>query len=156
MRYARWAALSLSLAACARARPTELQTAPPTLDVIATTRILSTGGNANLEVSASVQNNTSSHFRLEVGSRCPLYVRLFPDPTGQYADSLAPSMGCISSDSIVDLAPGDTSSVLRVLPADSLANYAPGTYGVNVVVTTTAGVIGAWAGAIQLPLAVLP
>ena len=57
---------------------------------------------------------------------------------------------------MLELAPGDTAVLTRVLSADTLGSFAPGTYGVNVAVTTSTGLIGVWAGAVQLPLASAP
>jgi len=62
-------------------------------------------------------------------------------------------MACPPDASMLELAPGDTTMLTRVLRADTLASFAPGTYGVNVAVTTSTGLIGLWAGAVQLPLA---
>ena len=61
-------------------------------------------------------------------------------------------MACAPGGPTIALAPGDTAVLTRVLGADTLATFAPGTYGVNVAVTTTAAVIGVWGGAVQLPL----
>jgi hypothetical protein len=88
-----------------------------------------------------------------VGVGCPLFVKLFPDPTGEYEGSTDSSMGCLSGGPALDLAPGDTAVLTRVIGADTLASFAPGTYGINVVVTTNPFLIGVWAGAVQLPLA---
>jgi len=65
-------------------------------------------------------------------------------------------MACPPDASMLELAPGDTAVLTRVLGADTLASFAPGTYGVNVAVTTSTGLIGVWAGAVQLPLASPP
>jgi len=113
-------------------------------------------GAPNLEVSASLRNATKLRIGVAVGAQCPLFVRVFPDPTGEYADSLAASMACPPGASTLELAPGDTAVLTRVLSADTLASFAPGTYGVNVAVTTSTGLIGVWAGAVQLPLASAP
>lgn len=109
-----------------------------------------------LEVSASLRNATKVRIQVAVGAQCPLFVRLFPDPTGEPAGSLDASMACAPGGSILDLAPGDTTVVSRVLQQDTLSAFAPGTYGVNVAVTTTTGLLGAWAGAVQLPLVAAP
>jgi hypothetical protein len=61
-------------------------------------------------------------------------------------------MACSTSGPAIDLAPGDTTRLTRVLRADELASYAPGLYGINAAVTTNTAVIGVWAGAVQLPL----
>ena len=65
-------------------------------------------------------------------------------------------MACAPGGSTLDLAPGDSTVVSRVLQADTLAAFAPGTYGVNVAVTTSTGLLGAWAGAVPLPLVAPP
>ncbi|HVS61420.1 MAG TPA: hypothetical protein VHE82_12070 [Gemmatimonadaceae bacterium] len=149
--------VALGLLACTDRAPTEnnyemRRTAPPTLSVSATTRVLPVAGGApDLEISASLRNSTVSHIQVAVGAQCPLFVRIFPDPTGEYSGSLDPSMACAQGGPILDLAPGDTAVLTRVLRADTLASFAPGTYGINVAVTTTTDLIGVWAGAVQLP-----
>jgi len=60
---------------------------------------------------------------------------------------------CAPGGPTLELAPGDTTVLTRVLGADTLASFAPGMYGVNVAVTTSTALIGVWAGAVQLPLA---
>jgi hypothetical protein len=67
-------------------------------------------------------------------------------------DSLGESDACPLSGPTLNLAPGDTTVLTRVFSADTLALFAAGTYGINVSVTTKAGLIGVWAGAVQLPL----
>jgi len=150
--------VALGLLACTDRAPTEnnyemRRTAPPTLSVSATTRVLPVAGGApDLEISASLRNSTVSHIQVAVGAQCPLFVRIFPDPTGEYSGSLDLSMACAQGGPILDLAPGDTAVLTRVLRADTLASFAPGTYGINVAVTTITDLIGVWAGAVQLPL----
>jgi len=61
-------------------------------------------------------------------------------------------MGCKSGSPTLDLAPGDTATLTRVLPADMLASFAAGKYGITVVVTTVTAVSGSWGGAVLLPL----
>jgi hypothetical protein len=85
--------------------------------------------------------------------QCPLFVRLFSDPTGEYFVSLDASIACAQNGTTLDLAPGDTAVLTRVIRADSLASFAQGVYGINVAVTTNTTLIGAWAGAVRLPLA---
>ena len=41
-------------------------------------------------------------------------------------------MACVPIDSVIDLAPRDTASLLRVLHADELAAFPPGKYGINI------------------------
>jgi len=146
------------LCACTDPAPTEMnRLAPPTLSVSAATRAVSVpNGSPNLEVSASLRNATRLRIRVAVGTQCPLFVRIFPDPTGEYAGSVDGSMACPPGASTLELAPGDTAVVTRVLGADTLASFAPGTYGVNVAVTTSTGLLGVWAGAVQLPLLSAP
>jgi len=72
------------------------------------------------------------------------------------APELDASMACPPGASTLELAPGETTVLTRVLDADTLASFAPGTYGVNVAVTTSPGLIGVWAGRVQLPLASSP
>ena len=148
---------ALGSLACSSEMPTQndshLRTAPPTLSISATSReVLNANGSLDLEVSALLRNSTKSHIALVNGAQCPLFVRIFLDPTGEFSNSLDPSMGCPIGGPTVDLSPSDTALLTRVVPANTLASFAPGTYGINVVVTTTTVVSGVWAGAIVLPL----
>lgn len=149
--------VALFLFGCSSKSPTEndgrLRLAPPTLSVTATSRLVSNmGGGQDLEVSALLRNSTKSHILLANGAQCPLFVRLFPDPTGEASGSLDPSMGCPSGGPTIDLAPGDTTVLTRTLPAATLASFAQGKYGINVAVTTTTDLIGTWGGTVLLPL----
>jgi len=147
---------ALSFVACS-SEPTGngagLRLPPPTLSVAASSRpIPNMRGGQDLEVSALLRNSTQSHILLVNGAQCPLFVRLFADPTGEPSGSLDGSMACASRGPTLDLAPGDTVALTRTLPADILASFAPGKYGINVVVTTTTVVTGAWGGTVLLPL----
>lgn len=150
--------VALGLLACKGQTPTGeddsgLRLPPPTLFVSATTRVLPVvGGAADLQVAAVLRNATMSHIQVAVGPQCPLFVRLFPDSTGEYSGSLDQSMACLPGGPTLDLAPGDTTVLTRVLRAGTLASFAQGKYGVNVAVTSSTALIGVWAGAIQLPL----
>lgn len=142
---------------CSSKTPTEndsrLRLAPPTLSVTATSRPVSNAtGGQDLEVSALLQNSTTTHILLVNSAQCPLFVRLFPDPTGEFSGSLDPSMGCPSGGPTIDLAPGVTTVLTRTLAAATLASFTPGKYGINVAVTTTTGLTGAWGGTVLLPL----
>ena len=133
---------------------TDLRVAPPTLSVSATSRALAVAGSASeLEVSALLRNETTAPIRVMVGAACPLFVRIFSDQTRESQGSLDSSMGCALSGPSLDLAPGDTTVLTRVIGGAELSSYLAGTYGINVVVTTNPGLIGVWAGAITLPLA---
>jgi hypothetical protein len=130
-----------------------LRLPPPSLSVTATSRpVTNARGGQDLEVIAALRNPTAAHILLVNGAQCPLFVRLFPDPTGEPSGSLDLSMACPSGAPTVDLAPGDTAVLTRSLSEDTLASFAPGKYGINVVVTTTTGVQGVWGGAVVLPL----
>lgn len=151
--------VALGLLACTDRAPTqniyERRLAPPMLSVSATTRVLPVAGAApDLEISALLWNSTAVHFKVAVGAQCPLFVRIFPDPTGEPSGSLNASMACAQGGPTLDLAPGATAVLTRVVRADTLATFAPGTYGVNVAVTTTTDLIGVWAGSVQLPLGI--
>ena len=150
--------VAIELLACTGQAPTQMnRLSPPTLSISATTQVLSVAGGApDLEVSASLRNAAQSRIRVAVGAQCPLFVRVFPDPRGEYAGSLDASTACPPGASTLELAPGETTVLTRVLDADTLASFAPGTYGVNVAVTTSPGLIGVWAGPVQLPLASSP
>lgn len=126
---------------------------PPTPSVSASTLVLRPAGRTPaLQVSARVWNETSEAMRVAVGPECPLFVRVFPDTTEEYQGSVDGSMACAPGTLTLLLAPGDTTVLTRVLTAAELAPHPPGTYGINVVVTTTAAIIGMWGGTIDLPL----
>ncbi len=150
---------ALTIGACTGHAPTDisrLSLAPPTLSLSGMTRVTSASGVRALEIAASLRNSTRVRIQVAVGAQCPLFVKLFPDATGAPVGSLGPSMGCAPGGPTIDLAPGDTALLTRVLPGDSLASFVPGTYGVNVAVTTSTGLLGAWAGAVHLPLGTAP
>jgi hypothetical protein len=149
--------VALASLACNAEAPTqngmENRLAPPTLSLTAISRPISNAsGGQDLEVSALLRNSTKTHIVVATGAVCPLFVRIFPDPTGEPSGSLDLSMACPSGSATVDLAPTDTLVLTRVVSADSLASFAPGNYGVNVAITTSTAVMGGWAGAILLPL----
>ena len=150
--------LALGLAACAGEAPTEMNRfPPPTLSVSATTHVLSVADAApELEIIASLRNATMSPIHVAAGTQCPLFVQLFSSPTGECVGSVNSSMACPLGASAIELAPGDTTRLSRVLGADTLASFAPGTYAVRVTVTTNTAFIGVCAGTIQLPLAPSP
>jgi hypothetical protein len=149
--------LALVLMACTDQAPTETahhKRDSQTISVSAVTRVMvSAIAPPELEVSASLLNGMPSLVRVAVGEQCPLFVRIFPDPTGEYMGALNASMACAPGGPALDLAPGDSAVLTRVLGADTLASFAPGRYGVNVAVTTDTYLIGVWAGTVQLPLA---
>jgi hypothetical protein len=131
-----------------------LRLPPPTPTFSATTRVLPVAGNAPaLEVSASLQNATTTHF---IVAQCPLVIGVSPYPPGSYGGA---SDECPPGSPTRELAPGDTATMTRVLGADTLASFAPGQYRVSVNVTfheitqTTGNTImGGSAGIVQLPL----
>jgi hypothetical protein len=131
--------------------------APPSLSITATAQVISNGSGAlDLEVRASLQNATTVHFQVADPGRCPLFVQLFSNPTGEAAGSLDASMACPSGTPTFDLAPGDSAVLTRVLRAADLAAFSPGKYGINVVVTTSTVASGVWAGNVDLPLVPRP
>lgn len=136
---------------------TEDHLGPPLPQVTATTRILG-GSDPAVEVEAIVRNPTGKHILMPTSAVCPLYVRIFPDSSGQEQGAVGPSMECSiqRTTPLLDLAPGDSTRLSRTIPSDSLASYPRGTYGVNVAITIVSGVIGVWAGAIRLPLTSVP
>ena len=150
--------LLIGAVACAERSPTDgsnfQKNPPPTRIVVsAATRVMNFPGRPpQLEVSAVLRNNTTASFEIIVGGACPLFVRIFPDPTGEPVTSVDNSMACPPTGPSFTLAPGDTSVVTRMISPDTLATFSPGMYGINVAVTTNASVIGGWAGAVRLPL----
>ena len=160
MRFLRFVSPTAALLACSSPAPTDsrvqLTTAPPTLSVAASTRVVRPDGRAALEVSATLRNATAAHIRVAVGAACPLGGRLFADPTGEVAGVADASMACPAAAPSQDLAPGDSTTLAHVVPADSVAALGPGVYGVNAVVTTSTAVTGVWAGAVTLPLPSAP
>ena len=156
----RWL-VAVGLSACAdqgpRLEDSRLRLAPASLWITAKSRVLASGAEEpELEVSASLQNFTDTHIRVAVGPQCPMFVRVFPNPTGERIVSTSASMACPAGGPTVDVAPGTTIVLTRTLSADTLASFAPGTYGVNVAVTTSTSLIGTWAGTVELPLSGAP
>ena len=129
---------------------------PPTLQVTGTSTVVSGASGPDLQVSAALRNATKVRIQVAVGAQCPLFVQLFSDPSGQPIGSLDASTGCAPGGSTLDLAPGDTATLTRLIHGDSLTAFSPGTYGVNIAVTTSTGLLGAWGGSVQLPLVVAP
>jgi hypothetical protein len=149
------------LSACAdqgpRLEDSRLRLAPPSLSITATSRVvMSAAGESELEVSASLQNFTKTHISVAVGPQCPLFVKIFANPSGERMVTTNSSMACPAGGPMVDVAPGTTTVLTRVVPASTLSSFAPGTYGVNVAVTTSTSLVGTWAGAIELPLSSAP
>ena len=150
----------VAFSACAEA-PSGIDTtnrlAPPIPRVEASSRVIAgEGGVPVLEVSAVLRNSTPVHFKVATGAGCPLFVRLYSAPTGEYSGSVDGSMACPTSSLILDLGPGDSAVLTRTIRGDSLAMYAPGNYGINIAVTTNAFLIGTGAGAVRLPLSNVP
>jgi len=151
----------IGLVACTDEGPTlsdsRLRVAPPTLSVSATSRVsVNAGSGPELEVSASLQNKTKSHIQVAVGAQCPLFVQIFPNPTGEQRVTTSSTMACPSGGPTLDIAPGGSAVLTRVFSAETLASYAEGRYGINVAVTSSTGVLGVWAGAVELPLGSSP
>jgi hypothetical protein len=117
--------------------------------VSASTQVVSTASGPSLEIAALITNPTAVVFKLNTGAQCPA-IQIFPDPSGEIQSNACPPAAT------VDLAPGDTVVLKRVLPSDSLSSYAPGLYGVNIELATDRWAIGAWAGTVSLPLASTP
>lgn len=99
-------------------------------------------GALALEVSAFLRNVVKVPVQV---ARCPLPVEIVPQGGGFGG---GPEEGCPTQ----DLAPGDTTTLTRVFGADTLASFAPGTYAVEVDVTTSLAWHGDPVGTIQLPL----
>ena len=144
----------LSLLACKGESPTQtytgLTTAPPTLYPTATLAVLVTGGFPVLEVTVTLHNYTPVHLQAVVSTTCPFAEHIFPDSSGAYA--YIGVVGCPAGGVNVDVAPGDSTILRKMIGADTLGTFAPGMYGVDILVGTVSGSIGAWAGAVRLPL----
>jgi hypothetical protein len=140
--------VTLSLLACKAEAPTQPSVnidLPRTLDVSVSPSlrvVWDADGGLALEVSTHLRNVVKVPVYV---ARCPLPVQIVPQGGG-YGDS--PEIGCPTQ----YLAPGDTTTLTRVFGADTLASFAPGTYGVEVSVTTNLAWQGLPAGTIQLPL----
>lgn len=143
---------ALGAMACSSQAPTfNDRMAPPSLSVNASSNAVTDAGGASaLQITVSVRNQTTSHLGAVISSSCPFAVKFFPDSTGAYAYNGV--VACPAGGSTLDLAPGDSVVLTRVFSADSLASFASGTYGINVLVSTNGGFIGVWGGVIQLPL----
>ena len=134
-----------------------LRPAPPSLAVSGTTRVVvDGGGHPQLEVAAQLRNPNNVHIVVGIGSACPLYVRLFPDPSGVVEVSSGGPVGCPASAFTLDLAPGDSAVLTKDIPSDSLAGLVPGLYGVNVGIAAGTATMGGWAGTVNIPLSAGP
>jgi hypothetical protein len=146
--------LSMAANACSR-DTTEIQDRlpPPTLVLTGSSRVVIVGASdTSLEVSAHLYNPTSVPLRVDTGPDCPLAVSLVSDSTAQNIVNID-VQECPSTASTVDVAPGDSTTLVRVLPPSALSSYASGVYDVNVGVASSAALMGAWAGTVRLPLA---
>jgi hypothetical protein len=63
---------------------------------------------------------------------------------------------CPPNDAGIDLGPGDSVALRRLVMPEILASFPAGVYGVNVQVTTDRLVIGLWVGSVRLSLAQTP
>ena len=158
---ARFAVLLLFVAtganACSR-EPTQAEDRlpPPSLYLTGTNRVVIAGdADTSLEVAAHVYNPTSVHLGVHTGADCPLAVSLIPDSTAEYMVNIGVE-DCPSTAQTIDVAPGDSITLVRVLHASALSSYAQGVYGINVGIASSNALIGAWAGAVRLPLAPTP
>ncbi len=148
----------VTFAACTR-EPTEFRKSlpPPTLAATGITRVrISANGKPELEVSAVLRNPTSVHIQVGTGATCPLYERVFADPSGEFMVGPGAPGPCPASAFTLDLAPGDSAVLSDVIGADAIAAFQPGTYGINLGVVTSTGIIVFWAGAVRIPLTSAP
>lgn len=100
----------------------------------------------------TIANGTSQPSQVRTGPYCPPYVQLTADPNGDRPGSVSPDMACAPRIPAHTLAPGASEVDTRLLTWVDIGSLSPGNYTVNVAVTTSAWVIGAWAGEIRLPL----
>ncbi|MEO7086079.1 MAG: hypothetical protein ABI442_19905 [Gemmatimonadaceae bacterium] len=128
--------------------------APPVLRITGSSQVVTANGQQTLVVTAALRNDTQVHFQLAVEPSCALYVRIFSDPTGEQQGSSG--TGCPVGVKSIDFAPGDSTSLTRTYSMDDLSSYAAGLYGLNITVTTNTYILGAWAGAVRLPLGSAP
>lgn len=78
---------------------------PPTLSLSAAIQVVSTvDSTLALEVAATLRNETDVLIKVSDGPECPLYVRLFWNPTGEPAGSLSSAMACPPGSTTVGLA----------------------------------------------------
>jgi hypothetical protein len=126
---------------------------PPMLWPTAATRVVEVaGGSLALEVSVWLRNQTTSALQVQTTPACAPYVALFPDSTGEQATSIDPSTACQPGGQELSVPAGDSTVLRRTIPADSLASFASGTYGVNWAYISEGYLTAGWAGAVQLPL----
>jgi hypothetical protein len=157
----RYFLLALLSIACSKDAPTEipnccLQTAPAEPSVSATSRVVPIAGVPGLEVSATVANHwTSLDFRVNTGPQCPRVV-FYADSTGAGFASTGCPMGTTAGAPTLDLVPGDSIVIQRVLLGTDLAAYQPGLYHVFVEVSTDRLSIGLPTGTLRLPLTTVP
>jgi hypothetical protein len=146
-----WSSLFIGLTACSDATSLNSRLPPSLFDL----RPVSVDSGGVLKIAVVVSNSTGIHLQMANSPECSFAFRIFADSTGQPVTD--PGGSCPSSTSTTDLAPGHSVTLIRMVAASDLAQYAPGMYGVNVSVRTTAGAsVTAWAGTVRLPLSSTP
>ena len=126
---------------------------PPTpVDLAVTAHAVNGPDGVDLVVTAVVRNATRSSATIFTGASCAPFVSLFSNPSGEYQSHLSPAMQCPVGSPSVALAPGDSIALVNRLLARDLAQYSPGTYGIDVAITTGTELTGRSAGNIDLPL----
>jgi hypothetical protein len=143
----------LTLTACGTKEVSGLTTAPPSPSLVGSARIVSdAGGQLAVEIAARLHNGTSVHLHLGTGPSCPLYVRMFPDSTGEATVVGGFPAHCPASAFTLDLAPGDSIVLSQTMAASEFSSLQPMIYGFNVGVVFDYGSVTGWAGAVRLPL----
>jgi hypothetical protein len=143
----------LACTACGADQMVRMTPAPPSPILVGTVRVVPDGnGQLGVEVAAHVSNSTNVHFHLGTASNCPLYVRIFPDSTGEPIGVGGFPDPCPSSLLTIDLAPGDSIVLTQFTPASVFTSLPPMLYGFNVGVAFDQRSITGWAGSVRVPL----
>lgn len=140
---------------CSHSSSTELnQLASPAPNVTASNKIVATANGPSLEITALITNATSASFTLNDGTECPA-IQVFSDPSGEHQVVSSPPL-CVADKPALNLAPGDTVVLKRIVSTAYVTSFSPGLYGLNIEVTGAQLRVGVWAGTVRLPLSIAP
>ena len=148
--------LLVTLAACSEAG-NQLTTAPEQPEVHASSSVVATANGSALQVRATVRNTTSKRIEVAIAPQCPLALRLLPDSAGTHPTETAATDACPLTGTLLSIAPGDSATLVRTVPADdSLLARSAGDYSLSVSVTTRHWLTGTFGGVVHLPLPATP
>ena len=125
--------------------------APPTPGITGSVRtVTDSTGALGVEVAAHVTNGTAQHFHLCADP--PLYVKVIPDWSPTEPLNLGIPDRCSPEALTVDLRPGDSTVIARVIPGNAFPSTPPTIYGFAVGVVFDGGSVTLFAGSTRVPL----